>query len=221
MDEERKENIPEAEASAEQENEAEQEAAAEQDASAEPDNSAGDDPEAKKPKPDIFAQLFDFFDMLCVALTIVILMFSFIGRHSPVNGTSMYPTLDEGDLMIVTSLPYTPKRGDIVVFQNPGLYERPFIKRVIAVEGDTLDIDFDTWSVYVNGEKLDESYINYEAGTTMRGKGGFEFPMTLPEGYCWCMGDNRNNSTDSRVIGPIDNRFILGQAVCRIWPLGK
>ncbi len=221
MDEERKDNISEAEASAEQENEAEQEAAAEQDASAEPDNSAGDDPEAKKPKPDIFAQLFDFFDMLCVALTIVILMFSFIGRHSPVNGTSMYPTLDEGDLMIVTSLPYTPKRGDIVVFQNPGLYERPFIKRVIAVEGDTLDIDFDTWSVYVNGEKLDESYINYEAGTTMRGKGGFEFPMTLPEGYCWCMGDNRNNSTDSRVIGPIDNRFILGQAVCRIWPLGK
>lgn len=221
MDEERKENIPEAETETEQENEAEQEAAAQQDASAEPDASAGDDPETKKPKPDIFAQLFDFFDMLCVALTIVILMFSFIGRHSPVNGTSMYPTLDEGDLMIVTSLPYTPKRGDIVVFQNPGLYERPFIKRVIAVEGDTLDIDFDTWSVYVNGEKLDESYINYEAGTTMRGKGGFEFPMTLPEGYCWCMGDNRNNSTDSRVIGPIDNRFILGQAVCRIWPLGK
>ena len=175
----------------------------------------------KQPKQDIWSQLFDFFEMLCVALTIVIVCFSFIGRHSPVNGTSMVPTLQERDLMIVTSLPYTPKRGDIVVFQNPGLYERPFIKRVIAVEGDTLDIDFENWAVYVNGEKLDEPYINYEAGTIMRGFGNFDFPMTLPEGYCWCMGDNRNNSTDSRMIGPIDNRFILGRAVFRIWPLDK
>ena len=176
---------------------------------------------AKKPKSDIYSQLFDFFEMLCVALTIVILCFSFIGRHSPVNGESMEPTLDNGDLMIVTSLPYTPKRGDIVVFQNPGLYERPFIKRVIAVEGDTIDIDFATWSVYVNGEKIDEPYINYQAGTVMKGIGNFDFPMTLEKGYCWCMGDNRNNSTDSRIIGPIDYRFILGRAVFRVFPINK
>lgn len=205
------------------------ESAAGKDSAAGADEDTAKDPEAaekseneeeEEPKPDIFAQLFDFFEMLTVALTIVILMFSFVGRHSPVNGTSMYPTLDEHDLMIVTSFDYTPKQGDIVVFQNPGLYERPFIKRVIAVEGQTIDFDFDTWSVYVDGVKLDEPYVNYEMGKAMEDS-DWTFPMTLGKGYCWCMGDNRNHSTDSRVIGPIDNRFILGQAVFRLWPLDK
>ena len=181
---------------------------------------AGQEGGEEEPKPDIYAQLFDFFEMLTVALTIVILMFSFVGRHSPVNGTSMYPTLDEHDLMIVTSYGYTPKQGDIVVFQNPGLYERPFIKRVIAVEGQTIDFDFDTWSVYVDGVKIDEPYINYEMGKAMESS-DFTFPLTLGKGYCWCMGDNRNNSTDSRVLGPIDNRFILGQAIFRLWPFDR
>ena len=174
----------------------------------------------KDQKGDIFSQLFDFFEMLAVALTIVIVMFSFIGRHSPVNGTSMYPTLDEKDLMILSSW-YTPKQGDIVVFQNPGLYERPFIKRVIAVEGQTIDIDFENWAVYVDGVKLDEPYVNFESGRPMESGANFTFPLTLEKGYCWCMGDNRNHSTDSRVIGPIDYRFILGRAVCRVWPLNK
>ena len=139
----------------------------------------------ERPKQSFASSVFDIAEMFAICAAVVLIIFTFVARLTVVDGKSMEPTLYNNEYILIRSVGYEPKRGDIVVVNIPsstGHYDHPLIKRVIAVGGDTLDIDFDTWSVYVNGEKLDESYINYEAGTTMRGKGGFEFPMTLPEG---------------------------------------
>jgi signal peptidase I len=181
-----------------------------------------DKPKKEEKPQDIYEALFDWAEMFVTAITLVVLVMTFLFRHSPVVGSSMYPTLHERDLLIVSNLPYEPKQGGIVVFQNAGLYEEPFVKRVIAVSGQTVDIDFDKWQVYVDGKPLDEDYVNYDEMSAMRGS-VFSFPLTLEEGYIWCMGDNRNNSTDSRDgrVGPVDKRFILGHCIWRIFPFDR
>ncbi len=186
------------------------------------DPESEDKPKKEEKPQDIFAALFDWAEMFVTAITLVVLAMTFLFRHSPVVGNSMYPTLHNRDLLIVSNLPYEPKQGDIVVFQNAGLYEEPFVKRVIAVSGQTVDIDFDKWQVYVDGKPLKEDYVNYDELTAMRGS-VFRFPLKLEEGYIWCMGDNRNNSTDSRDgrVGPVDTRFILGHCIWRIFPFDR
>jgi signal peptidase I len=131
----------------------------------------------------------------------------------------MVPTLQDGDQMLVSNVGYTPEKGDIVVLTKDEFLPVPIVKRVIATAGDEVDIDFETGEVSVNGEVLDEPYIAEKTYTYF----DVEFPQTVPEGCIFVLGDNRNNSTDSRYgeLGMVDTRYILGKVLCRIYPISK
>ena len=131
----------------------------------------------------------------------------------------MVPTLTNGDFLVLWSLFYTPKQGDIISANCDGLDE-VIVKRVIAVGGQTVDIDFSTGEVFVDGELLDEPYIN---NLTLNDEGAFDYPITVEEGYYFCMGDNRQGSKDSRHpdVGLISRDDILGKVVLRLFPNTK
>lgn len=165
--------------------------------------------------------LVEWAEMLIISLVSVMLVLTFIGRHSPVIGSSMEKTLLENDVLIISNLFYTPKRGDIVVFASETTgYDRPYVKRVIATEGQTIDIDFDSWTVYIDGEPIDEPYVNRLAGA-MHSSQNVSYPYTVSDGCIFVMGDNRNMSTDSRVIGEVDVRSVMGRVICRVFPLSR
>lgn len=155
---------------------------------------------------------------LVSALLAVVLIFTFAVRLMGVSGPSMIPTLQNGDkLLVVNSLLCGDyEYGDIVIAQKDSFSDDPIIKRVIATEGQTVDIDFVLGLVYVDGVRLDEEYINdltyLEEGT--------QFPLTVPEGSVFLLGDNRNHSNDSRDsrLGTVDERNIIGKAVLLLFP---
>ena len=155
---------------------------------------------------------FELMSSMIAAILVVTVVFVFFFRVVSVSGTSMCDTLQNGDRLVLTSRFYTPERGDIVVIFRAG--EEPLIKRVIAVAGDTLDIDPQTGLVLLNGELQQESYV--KGGVTPAF--GFVGPITVPAGYVFAMGDNRSDSLDSRELGafPVDN--ILGEVAFRLWP---
>ncbi len=162
--------------------------------------------------------IYDWIQCLTSALIVCVVIFIFFIRVIDVKGTSMYPTLNNEDKMLVSDLFYTPKAGDIVVFKKDEYSsEKALVKRVIATEGQEINIDFDNGIVYVDGVALEEDYIN-ELTTT---KLDFIGPQTVPDGCVFVMGDNRNMSTDSRKteIGMVDNRLIIGKVYCVIFPL--
>ena len=155
-----------------------------------------------------------------MALVTIILVFTFVGRITPVVGESMLPTLHEGDVMLIRDIGYTdPQPGDIVVLTKEFDAARgPIVKRIIAVEGQTVDIDYDAGTVAVDGQVLDEPYIHeamlcptYENQTHIE----------VPEGSIFVMGDNRNASTDSRDsrLGMVDERYILGHVQSVVFPI--
>ena len=151
----------------------------------------------------------------------VILVFTFLLRIAVVSGESMLPTLQDKDRLIVSYLFYTPKNGDIVIVDcEDSILDKVIVKRVIATAGQTVDIDFDAGTVKVDGAVLEESYIN---NLTQLDEGAHEYPVTVPEGCVFVMGDNRMNSTDSRspLVGfvPVDD--ILGKVVLRIFPFSS
>ncbi len=162
---------------------------------------------------------YDWLESLVTAIVACILIFTFLFRIVNVDGSSMVPTLQDRDKLIITRMLglVDYEYGDIVVLTKESFGATSIVKRVIATEGQTTDIDFARGVVYVDGVALDEPYI---ADPTER-RLNFEGPMTVPEGCVFCMGDNRNYSTDSRSnrIGMIDTRCILGKLVLRIWPL--
>ena len=128
-------------------------------------------------------------------------------------------TLQHGDrLLVVNSMLYHDyKYGDIVILRKNGVFDDdPIVKRVIAVEGQTVDIDFAEGIVYVDGEALEEDYIREPTYTAE----GTEFPLTVPEGSIFVMGDNRNGSSDSRDyrLGTVDTRYVIGKAAFLIFP---
>ena len=161
--------------------------------------------------------LLDWYDALVFALAALVLIFAFCARVVVVDGHSMEPTLHEQDRLLVQSTFYKPQRGDVVVVDGYINYCKPLVKRVIALGGDTVDIDAEKGIVYVNGEALDEPYTAEPTYT----EGNIGFPLTVPEGQLFLMGDNRQHSTDSRLVsvGLIDERDILGKVLWRIFPL--
>ena len=159
--------------------------------------------------------LHDIFYLLCAMMISLVLIF----RVVVVSGTSMNMTLLDGDyLLLLSNTFYTqPRQGDIVVVSKQSFDDgKAFVKRVIATEGQTVDIDFEAGIVYVDGLPLDEAYVNTPTNTT----GGTQFPLVVEEGCIFAMGDNRNISKDSRYpdIGLIDTREILGKAIFLVVP---
>lgn len=167
--------------------------------------------------------LYFWLQALVMALVVLILLFTFVGRIITVDGPSMLPTLHDKDIMLLRSIGYTPEQGDVVVLTKDFSHytDQAIVKRVIAVGGQTVRIDYDESKVYVDGVALDEPYI---LESVMRQPGvGSDLnieELTVPEGSVFVLGDNRNNSSDSRhyELGAIDNRYILGEAVMILFP---
>lgn len=163
-------------------------------------------------------EAYEWARSLVSAVLIITLVFTFAVRMMGVSGPSMIPTLQDGDRLIVVNATLCGdyEVGDIVIARKMSFSDEPIVKRVIATEGQTVDIDFDLGRVYVDGVELQEDYINdltyLEEGT--------EFPLTVPEGSVFLMGDNRNHSNDSRDdrLGPVDERMIIGKAVFVVFP---
>ena len=163
--------------------------------------------------------LYEWVQSLVGSVLIVVAIFTFVIRMMGVDGHSMLNTLQHGDrLLVVNSLLYHDyKYGDIVILRKDGVFDDdPIVKRVIAVEGQTVDIDFTEGIVYVDGEVLEEDYIREPTYVAE----GTEFPLTVPEGSIFVMGDNRNGSSDSRDyrLGTVDTRYVIGKAAFLIYP---
>ncbi len=162
---------------------------------------------------------YNWIDSLVFALVGIAIVFTLLFRVVGVNGESMKPTLNSGDWLTVKAINTNYERGDIVVITQPNSLNEPLIKRVVAVAGDTVDINFAQGTVKINGELINEPYI---AEPTER-MFDVAFPVTVPDGCVFVMGDNRNNSLDSRstTVGFIDTRYLLGTAEFRLFPIGQ
>lgn len=158
---------------------------------------------------------YDFASILMTAIIAVAFIFSFFFKISSVVGNSMNDTLHNADKVIITALDTKPKYGDIVVISQPNIFNEVIIKRVIATSGQEVIVDANKGYVSVDGKKLDEPYIKE---SYPRIQGNVDYPLTVPEGYVFVMGDNRNHSTDSRfsTIGLIDERYIMGKAFYKV-----
>ena len=160
--------------------------------------------------------IFEVFGAIVAAIVVVTFAFLFCFRVFNVEGSSMKPTLQPGDKVVVSTIGYTPKQGDIIVLSGAEGVNKPIIKRVIAVEGDKVDINFTTGIVTVNGREE-----HYAEDLTTQQK-DIAFPLEVPEGTVFILGDNRAMSLDSRSseVGCVDERQIVGKVLFRYFPLG-
>ena len=180
------------------------------------------------------AELFDYAEMFVIAAMAVLLVFTFGLRLCTVRGPSMLQTLYDGEQVLISNIGYKPARGDILVFHqtsaiNADLNE-PIVKRVIATEGEWIDIDRATQTVTIydenmeNPQVLDESTYRYLDSGKWQIALTMSFPVQVPKGHLFVMGDNRNHSADSStsaVIGFVDTRRVLGRVICRLAPIQK
>lgn len=211
----------------------EEKSAAEQEAPVSAEEESGD-AQTKVPMRErvrgLVGDLLDICESVIVSVFVVLLVFAFVFRPVTVDGTSMLPTLEDEDRVLMFEWFYTPEPGDVVIVDGTnahlfdaagGVTEQPgiginLVKRVIAVGGQELNIDFTKGQVYVDGVLQKEDYIN--ALTTSNDR-AFEYPITIPEGYVFVMGDNRNASTDSRsrLVGLVSEDDIIGHALVRFY----
>jgi signal peptidase I len=159
-------------------------------------------------KDKIYINIYDMVSVLAVAVVTIMVLFTFVFRVVFVDGGSMLPTLNHGDMLVVSAYDSKPAYGQVVIVTQPNWFDDPIVKRIIATENQTVDIDFDKGEVYVDGVLLNEPYLN----TLTCNKQEVDFPVTVPEGHVFVMGDNRQHSTDSRSdkIGFIREEYILG-----------
>lgn len=231
-----------------------------------PANDPSNDESSKKKDFGVLGFVYDTVELVAISLVLVMVFLTVFARHSPVQGQSMSPTIigaeNDGptkDVLLISDLFYSPKKGDIVVVQTPNIrptieasLDHPIVKRIIATENDRVEIDFTLWRIVINGEVYEEglnsvSYVNYDNATLVNGipskkmsgfypnviqafmqdercdykQDGTVYSFTVPEGHVFVLGDNRNNSTDSRGIGLIDERWIIGRSLFRVYPFDR
>lgn len=168
--------------------------------------------------------VMEWVETIVMAVVLVAVAFTFVARVITVDGVSMEPTYYNGDRVLVTKLAGQARQGDVVIVV--GALEEPIIKRVVATEGQTVDFDPELGEVTVDGQPLPGSVFGIEDGITfvpdLPGM-VMEFPQTVPEGCVFVLGDNRDNSTDSRfvTVGMVDQRNILGKVVFNLYPVSK
>ncbi|MGK7910579.1 MAG: signal peptidase I [Synechococcus sp.] len=183
----------------------------------------------------------DITSTLLAALVLTLIIRTFIAEPRWIPSESMLPTLEVGDRLVVEKLSYRfsdPSRGDIVVFIPPDHLETDdaFIKRVVGLPGDTIEIRLDD-GIYVNGERLDESYVfelptrgfSYAGNITILGElkgypvegNSSNAPIVVPDDHYFVLGDNRNNSQDSHVWGFLPRENIIGRTFVRFWPFRR
>ncbi|MDD4714934.1 MAG: signal peptidase I [Oscillospiraceae bacterium] len=182
-------------------------------------------PEEKKepsltPAESVKVEFYFWLQALVLALVCIILVFTFVGRMIGVEGSSMVPTLHDNDMLLLQSVGYHPKQGDIVVLTKKSFLNLPIVKRVIAVGGQKVDMDYGTGTVRVDGTVLNEDYIN---GKMQPPSYQSISSVYVPQGYVFVMGDNRNFSSDSRdpQLGVVDERYILGRALFVAFPFSR
>lgn len=172
-------------------------------------------------------ELRDWVLAIVFAVLVAMVVREYVFTLVKVQGTSMEPSLQHNDRLYVNRFFDTPEKGDVVIFKPASDPNRPYVKRVIATEGDTVYIDFVTGKVYVNDEAIKEDYIkektrnngDYIAQLMKNGQYSRNNPIVIQPGYIFVMGDNRNNSKDSRHLGPVPVDEVMGNAVFRFWPL--
>ena len=181
----------------------------------------GGEPSGGKPRRDTSGgrELYMNVRVLVSMMAVFVMMFTFVARIIVVSGPSMENTLWGGDLILVWGLGYTPKQGDVVVLTQESYQEDSIVKRVIATGGQRVDIDYGANAVRVDGELLEEDYIKEQMFVPGYGEGINH--VTVPEGCLFVMGDNRNESADSRYpdIGIVDTRCVIGRGVAVMFPL--
>jgi signal peptidase I len=186
---------------------------------AEPDD---EDPEVEEIS--VLQNIFEWIEAGVTAIVFTVCIFTYVFRSVSVSGTSMLPTLEDKDHVILTNYIWsTPHRNDVVVITDTKAKNgEPLIKRIIALAGDKLRIDYNNGEVYLNGEKLDEPFIKDKT----RNRGDFlndNVEYTIPENCVAVLGDNRNGSTDSRFgsVGFVNLNQVLGRASLILWPLNR
>jgi len=160
----------------------------------------------------------EYFKAGVVAVFLALFIRTYVAQAFKIPSESMMNTLLVGDHLLVNKMVYRfwePERGDIIVFQYPEDPDRDFVKRVIGLPGERVEMKGNT--VYINGEPLDEPYAVYKRSPFRSGSRYHFGPITVPEGHLFMMGDNRNNSQDSRVWGPLDVELIHGKAFLIHW----
>ena len=187
----------------------------------EKDSQKAADNSAEEKKVDIKKEIISWVLYLLFVVVLVYVIITFVGQRTVVDGRSMNPNLNDGDNLIVEKLSYRfrdPQRFDIIVFPPQGAPNEHYIKRIIGLPGETVQIDYEG-NIYINGEILEEDY----GLETIQNPGRAAEPITLGEDEYFVLGDNRNNSTDSRTekVGNVKRNTITGRAWVRIWPLSE
>lgn len=164
--------------------------------------------------------MFDFTRTIVFVFAIMSVMFTFVIRDANVVGNSMLDTLHSDDKILITNFMYEPKCGDIVAINAENQIEKRIIKRVIAVGGQTLVVDYAKNAVYVDGIKIDEPYVS---SLTREPSNPLQIPYVVPDGYIFVMGDNRIISLDSRdkSIGLVSVDDVIGKAQFIVFPLDR